>query len=1023
MTANERDNICEDVCEGDAERPSSDGVSSSSCEVLAENATETSSLAQSDVEALVVGAVEMTSTAIESSNIDKLEEAIVFAGQTAESCADDPILHTVVLDTLGRGHWAMFNETGKLLHIDKAIEAREEAVNGCPPTHPDRPTCLSNLAVVLCARYEISADINDLDRSITLSEQVLELGPLCYRYARLHNLAASLLSRFEATSNLVDLDRSIALLEESLELASPSDRPDRLRSLAGPLVTRFRNTANFSDLERAVMLLEEALILPQSTKVRRNCLVDLSYALWTRYDETRNMADLNRAITLDEDALNLCSPSDIDRSRILNGLATSLWERFRLGKDTADFKRAIDLEEEALALLPPNHPKRPLRISNLAWFYNDLFILTDDPNNLERSITFFEEALHLCPPTCIDRHTWLTNLAGSLLTRFKHKSIIADLDRAIDLAQSAVDSLPLNHPKHSDYIDKLSNAQLRHIRHNNPNHHCDHSALSIDHVVAQLRSAACCPQSPSRDRLMASISWVDACTGFNPDSLFDAYITMFDTLDTVITRGHSLESRYSQLTTDSCITDAKGRICDAVNFAITENRPRDAVVFLERGRALLLAQLGHCRMPLDLVREKNARLAEQLESIGRQLDGLLASDTKPADFTLDSAADDAIAQSMKLTARWNKLVEEVRKLDGCRDFLKRTPFHALQQAAVGGPIIFINITRTSSHAIIVPSSGDPLIVPLPDATPSPVDELTKTLLNARDMQPRTYTLALRDLWDIIVGPVVDRLRQLVPTRSRIWWCPSASIAELPLHAAGHYYKGADPDKRLPQLFVSSYTSSLGALIRARRASPQHSSPMPRLLVISQPNTKGQIKLDIRDEITFISGKLSTTKVLEGRDATPDAVTTAIPHYSWVHFSCHAYSVPDNPLRSHFILHEDHLEVLDILRTQNPRAELAVLTACHTAGTRTDAPEEFLHLAGAMQFTGYRSVIGTLWKMDDGDGTFVVKEIYCRLFEELDKGNRLAYTCAAEALQDTVWKLRIEKKAEPWRWVNYAHYGA
>ncbi|KAG8905015.1 hypothetical protein FRB99_000806 [Tulasnella sp. 403] len=982
-----------------------------------------SRLISREAEAVVSEAWELTKAAIDSSHIAKLEDAITFARKAVDGSRDNPVLCSDALDTLGRAHRTIFGEAGKVEHVEMAVEAFEEAVDLCPPTHPDRPMRLNELANILHIRSQISANVKDLDRSISLKEQVLAISPLSDRSLDLSNLASSLHTRFEATSSLADLDRAIELSEESLELASPSDRPLRLRGLATSLRTRFLNTVNFADLERAVMLLEQALVLPQSIEDRCVCFSELGVSLWTRYQERRNVVDLNRAITLQEEALGLCSPTHIHRSTYLNGLAVSLSNRFRLNKDVVDLNRVIELQEEALALLPPNHVHQPIYLSNLATSYDGRFGLNDDLDDLERSISLRKQALDQYPPTQSDRYCYLIDLADSLSKRFKRKRNIADLDRSINVAQSAFESLPPNHTLYSNCLRVLSTAQIHCICYSNSNPNLGCSTVSIDHVINQLRKAANHPYSASCDRLGASLSWVDASTKFYQDSLSDAYTTMFDALDTVITRGHSLESRYSQLTTDGLISQTKGRISDAVNFAIYQNRPCDAVVFLERGRALLLAQVGHCRMSLDIVREKDAMLAEQLASVGRQLDGLLTSSVKLSDVPYNAPADDPISQSIELTAQWDTLVEQARKLDGCGDFLRHTPFHTLQQAAIGGPVIFINITHCSSHAIIALTSDDPLVVPLPEATPRQVDTLTKVLLDARDRQPSTYTLALRDLWDIIVGPVVDHLKPLVSIHSRVWWCPSASVAELPLHAAGHYYKGADPNKRLPHLFVSSYTPSLGALIRARSAASQDSSLEPRLLVVSQPSTKGEIELNVQDEIAFISEKLSATTVLEGPDGTPDAVITSIPDHTWVHFSCHAYSISNNPLRSHFKLHDGHLEVLDILRTQNPNAELAVLTACHTAGAGTTAPEEFLHLAGAMQFTGFRSVIGTLWKMDDGDGSFVVMELYRRLFEELDKGNRLAYTCAAEALQDTVWKLRNVRKTEPWRWVNYVHYGA
>ncbi|KAG8898817.1 hypothetical protein FRB99_007135 [Tulasnella sp. 403] len=990
-----------------------------------ENTSGGSESAPRDVEDLVYEAARMTKAAVQSSNIEKLEEAVVFVEKAADACSANPVLRSHALDSLGRARCVMFEETGIREHIERAVEAREEAMKICPSNHSDRPRLLANLACVLYIRFQTSANIEDLKRCIALREEALVLGQPQSRSLDLQNLASSLRRRFEVTANLVDLDRCIVLQEAALELASPPDRPSRLWNLGGLLHTRFENTAHISDLEKSVAVLHEAAALSKSDEDRRDSLNWLANSLLTRYRQTRNMADLGQSITLYEAVLELCSATHIDRPMYLNNLAASLSERFRLDKSIADLDRVIALQEETLVLTPPTHIDCTLYLRNLAVSLDDRFALSDDINDLDKSITLYEQALNRCPTTHIERRDCLVSLTGSLSKRFEHKRDVAHLDRAIQLAQSALETLPPHHPQRSECLDELSLVQLHHIREttrNDSNHVCDHSTLQIDDIIHQLREAAHALHSPSNDRLIASLHWIDASNEFHQESLFDAYSAVYDILDVIITRGHSLETRYNQLATDEWITKAKSRFTDAVGFAIAQNRPRDAVVFLERGRALLLAQVGHFRMPFDDIRERDPELAAQLESVGRQLDHALASD--PA---RNSSGDDPIAQSMRLTSEWNALVERARKLDGCHDFLKPTPFQSLQQGATAGPVIFVNIAESSSHAIIVFPVSDPVVVPLPGATPSQVDQLTHTLLDARDRQARTFILALRHLWDIVVGPVVDQLKAHTPPQSRIWWCPSAAVAELPLHAAGYYFKGADPDRHLPHLFVSSYTSSLGALIRARRTTNKQSPPAPSLLVISQPNTRGEIELNVRDEIIFISNKLPTTRVLEGPDGTSDAVVAAILDYSWAHFSCHAYSISDNPLRSYFSLHESRLHVLDILRTQHPQAELAILTACHTAGAGTSAPEEFLHLAGAMQFAGFRSVVGTSWAMDDSDGSFIVKGIYRRLFEELGRGNRLVYTCVAKALNEAVDELQADLKrrkiAEPWRWVNYVHYGA
>ena len=93
---------------------------------------------------------------------------------------------------------------------------------------------------------------------------------------------------------------------------------------------------------------------------------------------------------------------------------------------------------------------------------------------------------------------------------------------------------------------------------------------------------------------------------------------------------------------------------------------------------------------------------------------------------------------------------------------------------------------------------------------------------------------LRKLWDQIVSPIVDCLQTTHPpqSESRIWWSPTGKFSELPLHAAGPFRKG---QRNLPDLYISSYTPTLTALIRAKRHDPSNSATEPkRFIAIVKP---------------------------------------------------------------------------------------------------------------------------------------------------------------------------------------------
>jgi CHAT domain-containing protein len=83
--------------------------------------------------------------------------------------------------------------------------------------------------------------------------------------------------------------------------------------------------------------------------------------------------------------------------------------------------------------------------------------------------------------------------------------------------------------------------------------------------------------------------------------------------------------------------------------------------------------------------------------------------------------------------------------------------------------------------------------------------------------------------------------------------------------------------------------------------------------------------------------------------------------------------------------------------------------------------EGLHLAAAVQYCGFRSVVGTSWAMVDEDGEVLAKNCYKALFAN-SRGTPY-HERSAEALQFAVKKLRRKRRITLERWVNFVHYGA
>ncbi|KAG8913161.1 hypothetical protein FRC02_005625 [Tulasnella sp. 418] len=135
---------------------------------------------------------------------------------------------------------------------------------------------------------------------------------------------------------------------------------------------------------------------------------------------------------------------------------------------------------------------------------------------------------------------------------------------------------------------------------------------------------------------------------------------------------------------------------------------------------------------------------------------------------------------------------------------------------------------------------------------------------------------------------------------------------------------------------------------------------------------------------------------------------------------------NEPFQSRFHLVDQPLHLSDIIQAHLPSAELAFLAACHSAAGDNKTPDEFIHLAAGLQFSGFKSVIGTLYKMPDTDGPTIAEEVYKYMFRrvrgENGDGILVDYRDAAVALNRATRVLK-EKGFSIDSWINFVHIGA
>lgn len=202
------------------------------------------------------------------------------------------------------------------------------------------------------------------------------------------------------------------------------------------------------------------------------------------------------------------------------------------------------------------------------------------------------------------------------------------------------------------------------------------------------------------------------------------------------------------------------------------------------------------------------------------------------------------------------------------------------------------------------------------------------------------------------------------TRPRIHWCPTGVFAFLPIHAAG-LYRGASQEC-CSDYFVSSYTPTLTALLRAQNGAPGFLADQLKCLTIaaeSSHDQSGPRLMHVAQEVKNIFEAVNTAgaSCLSSIDVTATArVVHMIESANKVHFACHGNQRRSEPHKSHFCLTTGNLSVAELMKVDLKSSFFAFLSACETAKGDTVHTDEVVHLAATMLFVGFRSVAATMW---------------------------------------------------------------
>jgi tetratricopeptide (TPR) repeat protein len=970
--------------------------------------------------------------------IEALEQAFRIATPTAPERTD-------YLPKLASALRLRYDNDRNPNDLERVVAVIRDAVAHGHPAPDCRPSSLSELARVLEWRFHHTMDPADLNAAVAAGREAVDFDAenQARSAAVLSRLASALFTRYQQTGNAADLDEAISVLGMALaDMPDDEGRPSRLHDHAVLFQARALLTGSSADFDRSVVALREVTSARSpDDSARWLDFYSLGMALRARHAHLGDELDMAAAVEAHRTAVGEAGGDPLMRAIAAVGLAHALTQVFEWTGDRAVLDEAITLAAEAEHEFPEHGDivSRPLSI--LSWLLRMRVDLPGDPDprDVAEMLRVSKRMIDATHPGSHDYGLFLRNRAVALTTAARVGGDEVLLDQAVTIARQAVEATLPGDARRAEWLWSLG--LILEQRHNVTGNRAD-----LEATLACWREAARDPYGyPDMVTRCAVHVGRHAAKEGDLDGAVADYSLAVRHLPTAAWHGMRTRVRSDTLRRWS------GLASEAAGAAIAAGHPATAVEMLEQSRSVIWTQALHLRSDLSDLAGSHPDLAERLMALRTRLDTFqpaseanrligLADGVQGPGFSAEAGE-----RRRDLAREWDETVERVRRIEGFEHFLGQTPYAELKDAATGGPVVIVNVSSYGCHALIVRhNTPEPEVIRLSGVTTQDVSDRASDLLSAIRTQtdPSAAFLArerarhaghdiLGWLWDGIVGPILARLGHSAHPRSahlageppRVWWCAVGLLSVLPLHAAGHHPRhgsATDPGGTwTADLVVSSYTPTLAALARSRiqRSEPK----VRRHLAIALPEVPGLAPLPaVADELAGLRrNAASSTEVvsLVGSAATRRAVLNELPICERIHFACHAAQDLSDPAASAFSLHDGPLSIADIADLELADAELAYLSACQTATGVPDLADEAIHLAAAVQMTGFRHIVATSWSVGDSSAAGVSDHFY----RELASSGSGAEP--ALALHRAVRALRGSDPADPLKWAAYVHFGS
>ena len=679
-----------------------------------------------------------------------------------------------------------------------------------------------------------------------------------------------------------------------------------------------------------------------------------------------------------------------DMPTFLSIASGEAYKTFERTGSRSDIDAAVIIARTAVSMTQENDPDWAGMVNNLGVMLGIRYDRTGDVADLAEAIGVARQAVAATPDDHPDRAAFLNNLGNKLKSRYERTGAIADLDDA------------------SIHLQKAWN-----------------STMAIQ--FHRIKAAAQCI------KLLAVRRNVDVAIQLGKD-----VIRLLPTVNT------KLLDRNDQ---QYVVSTFAGVAADLCALLLASNSLDDALQYLEEGRTVILSQLIDHRSDMSDLAQYHPDIARRYEELRDEVNAPLRG------LEQDAAREQALRERRQSILELDACIGKIRTIPGHHRFLLGQTTAEMQECAVGGSIVVVNITKSRSDAIII----TPLIVKAIGLSALSASDamawLSKDWTGRRAERAgknRDYLAYLAWLWESCVEQILDEVRVLQDPPGdnllRVWWIGSGLASSMPFHAAGVHREGSV--ETAYHRAVSSYAPSIKALAHARQRAKDSGTTHGSLLVVSMPTTPAEEGQKAPPSLPGVATEkdivLGVTKGrLPAQHMEQPAVSQVLEglrHCSVAHFACHGSSDHIDPSKSGLILqrdvHEDEggkggdcrvgpvqdrLTVGRISEVSLRHARLAYLSACSTAQNKAERlSDEVIHVVSGFLVAGFPHVVGCLWPSNDRVCVEVASGFYSSLFGQ--RKSRWQDEQMAAALRETVMKVREEDMELPLDWAQFVHYG-